>query len=431
MKTIRHFLLILLFVTNSLFSQILQDYSDTGTLVAADPKSAGISIVKLKKIDAMLQEAVAGDQIPGVVAIIAKDGKIVYHQAHGQANDNGQPLKKDDIFRIASQTKAISATAVMMLWEEGKFKLDDPISKYIPEFANVQILESFNEKDSSFTARPAEKQITIRHLLTHTSGLGYGLIDGDHRMRKIYQKNGVIELFTTENITIEQMVKNLAKLPLHQEPGEKFVYSIGLDVLGYFVEIVSGERFDVFLKKRIFTPLGMNDTGFYIAETKANRLVAIQEKINGKWKNFPSTFYEPDYPLKGAQTFFSGGAGLTSTARDYAVFLQMYLNGGEYNGQRILSRTTVDMIMKDQTGDKWGGGLKFHGLAFGVVSEKGEAAGGEGSAGTFDWGGYFNTQYFADPNENILGVILKQTQGNTGDQTGWKFRQMVFAAVAD
>lgn len=431
MKTILRLLPVFLLVTQSLLSQVAPTVQNSSSLNEATALSVGISPDQLKKIDAMLQQAIAEDQIPGVVAIIMKDGKIVYHQTHGKANDSGHDLEKDDIFRIASQTKAITSTAVMMLWEEGKFKLDDPISKYIPEFANMEILESFNENDSSYTARPAENQITIRHLLTHTSGLGYGLIDGDPRMRKIYQKNGVIELFTTEDLKIEQMVKNLAKLPLHQEPGEKFVYSVGLDVLGYFIEIVSGQSFDLFLKERIFEPLGMNDTGFYIPQNKASRLVAIQEKIDGKWTNLPSSFYEPDYPITGAQTFFSGGAGLTSTARDYAVFLQMYLNGGEYNDHRILSRTTIDMMMKNHIGDKWGGDKKFHGLAFGVISEKGEVAGGEGSAGTFDWGGYFNTQYFADPNENILGVILKQTQGNTGDQTAWKFRQMVFSAIAN
>ena len=431
MKTILRHVVIVLLMTNSLFYKVHPQAQDNSSLFEASPQSAGISSTRLNKVNAMLQEAIAKDQIPGVVAIIVKDGKIVFHEAYGSANDTGHPLEKDDIFRIASQTKAITATAVMMLWEEGKFKLDDPISKYIPEFTDMQILESFNENDSSYTAKPAEREITIRHLLTHTAGLGYGLIDGDHRMRKIYQKNGVIELFTTEDITIEQMVKNLAKLPLHQEPGEKFVYSVGLDVLGYFIEVMSGKSFDVFLKERIFDPLEMNDTGFYIPETKASRLVAIQEKTDGKWTNFPSSFYEPDYPLKGAQTFFSGGAGLTSTAKDYAIFLQMFLNGGEYNDHRILSRTTIEMMMKNHIGDKWGGDNKFHGLAFGVISEKGQAAGGEGSAGTFDWGGYFNTQYFADPNENILGVLLKQTQGNTGDQTAWKFRQMVFAAIAD
>lgn len=429
MRSIFKIYTLVLFLQLPAFSQVISENQQA--LKEASPESAGISAVQLNKIDSMLQESINTGEVPGVVALIAKDGKIVYYKAHGTANDTGRPLKKDDIFRIASQTKAITSTAVMILWEEGRFKLDDPISKYIPEFANMQILESFDEQDSSFTARPAENQITIRHLLTHTSGLGYGLIDSDHRMRKIYQKNGVIELFTTEDVKIGQMVKNLARLPLHQEPGEKFVYSISLDVLGYLVEVISGKPFDVFLKERIFDPLGMNDTGFYIPENKSNRLVAIQEKGDGKWDNYPSTFYEPDYPLVGARSFFSGGAGLTSTAKDYAVFLQMYLNGGVYNGNRILSRTTINMMMKDQTGDKWGGGNKFHGLAFGVLTDKGEAAGGEGSTGTFDWGGYFNTQYFADPNEKVLGVILKQTQGNTGDQTAWKFRQMVFAAITD
>ena len=429
MRSIFKFLPLFLFLHLNAISQ--NSHLKGSPLGEGAAETVGISTLRLNQIDSMLKESVKSGQVPGVVALIARDGKIVYHEAHGAANEKGRSIKKDDIFRIASQTKAITSTAVMILWEEGKFKLDDPVSKYIPEFANMQILESFNEKDSSFTAKPAGTQITIRHLLTHTSGLGYGLIDGDHRMRKIYQKNGVIELFTTENIKIEQVVKNLAKLPLHQEPGEKFVYSMGIDVLGYFIEVISGKAFDVFLKERIFDPLDMNDTGFYIPQSKAGRLVAIQEKQDGKWYNFPSTFYEPDYPLKGAQTFFSGGAGLTSTARDYAVFLQMYLNKGEYNGNRILSRTTIEMMMKNQIGNKWGDGNKYHGLAFGVISNQGETTGGEGSAGTFDWGGYFNTQYFADPNENIIGVLLKQTQGNTEDQTAWKFRQMTFSAISN
>ncbi|CAN5357094.1 serine hydrolase domain-containing protein [soil metagenome] len=397
----------------------------------AKAATVGISSERLKKIDEMLETAIAKKEIPGVVALIVKDGKIVYHKAFGTASSSGRDLEKDDVFRIASQTKAITATAVMMLWEEGKFKLDDPISKYIPEFKNPKILESFKEADSSFTSRPAEKEITIRHLLTHTSGLGYGMIDPDHRMRKIYQKNNIIELFTTEDISIGEMVKDLAQLPLHNEPGEKFIYSIGLDVLGYFVEVISGKPFDQFLKERLFDPLEMNDTGFYMPQNKSSRLVGIQLKKDGKWEDFPSTFYEPDYPLKGAKRFFSGGAGLTSTAKDYAAFLQMYLNGGEYNQKRILSTTTIEMMMGNHTGDKWGGEYKYHGLAFGVLTHKGQINGGEGSEGTFDWGGYFNTQYFADPKENIIGIVLKQTQGNTGDQTAWKFRQMVFSSVTD
>ena len=203
-------------------------------------------------------------------------------------NQSDRPLKRDDIFRIASQSKAITATAVMMLWEEGKFRLDDPISKYIPEFKNPQVLESFQYSDTSYTTLAAKNEITIRHLLTHTSGIGYGMIDGDERFKMIYQKAGITDLFTTENISIEESVKKLAKLPLHHNPGEKFTYSEGLDVLGYFIEVMSGMPFDVFLKKRLFDPLGMNDTWFYLPEDKANRLVSVQHKSDkGEWVRYP------------------------------------------------------------------------------------------------------------------------------------------------
>lgn len=392
----------------------------------------GISDERLGRIDKMCKEAVENGDIPGVVALIARNGKIVYHKAFGLAdNQSKRSLKRDDIFRIASQTKAITATAVMILWEEGKFKLDDPVSKYIPEFENAQLLDSLLESDTTYTTKPAESPITIRHLLTHTSGLGYGVIDGDERFKKIYHKAGITDLFTTEDISIGESVKKLAKLPLHHNPGENFTYSEGLDVLGYFVEIISGMPFDRFLKTRLFDPLGMNDTWFYLPENKANRLVSVQKKENGKWLRYPVTFYDPDYPIKGAKKFFSGGAGLCSTAKDYATFLQMYLNNGELNGVRILSRTTVQSIMGNQIKQLWQGSGKHYGLAFGVVDQAGQDMGGIGSKGTFDWGGYFNTQYFADPQEKIIGILMKQTRGNTTDKTGWMFRQLVFQAVDD
>jgi CubicO group peptidase (beta-lactamase class C family) len=343
----------------------------------------------------------------------------------------GKAMKRDDIFRIASQTKAITSTAVMMLWEEGKFRLDDPISKYIPEFKNPQVLKSFKYADTTWTGEPAKSEITIRQLLTHTSGIGYGLIDGDERMKMIYQKANVTELFTTNEIYIGDVVKRLAKLPLHHNPGEKFTYSMSIDVLGYLIEVVSGMPFDKFLQTRIFDPLGMNDTRFYQPENKANRLVAVQQKVNGKWEKYPVTFYDTDYPVKGAKTFFSGGAGLSSTVKDYATFLQMYLNGGELNGVRILSRTTVDVIMANHSGELFGAPDRYHGLAFGVTTTIGQGNGGNGSEGTFDWGGYFNTSYFADPEENVIGLIFKQTQGPVNDETGWKFRQLVFQTIDD
>src|SRR5690606_32311069 len=204
-------------------------------------------------------------------------------------------------------------------------------------------------------------------------------------------------------------VEKLAKLPLHHDPGEKFTYSMGLDVLGYLVEVVSGLPFDRFLKERLFDPLGMTDTWFYLPKDKADRLVAVQYRKDGQWANYPKTFYDPACPGTAARKFFAGGAGLVGSAKDYATFLQMYLNGGELNGVRILSRTTVASILANQVGNLMGTD-QYYGLAFGVLTEQGSAKGGQGSQGTFTWGGYFNTQYFADPKEQTIGILMKQTQ---------------------
>nr|WP_256999062.1 serine hydrolase domain-containing protein [Draconibacterium orientale] len=235
-------------------------------LVEAAPESAGISAERLARIDKMCEEEVAKGNLPGIVSLVARNGKIVHWKAYGVANENGDEMKRDAIFRIASQTKAITSTAVMMLWEEGKFQLDDPISKYIPEFKNQQVLTNFRYSDTTWTGVPVKNEITVRHLLTHTSGIGYGIIDSDERFKMLYQKAGVTDLFTTKNITIKESVKNLAKMPLHCEPGTQYRYCEGLDVLGYFIEVVSGMPFDQYLKIHIFDPLGMEDTWFYQPE---------------------------------------------------------------------------------------------------------------------------------------------------------------------
>ena len=401
-------------------------------LAQSSPVAVGMSEARLERVDEMCKKAIEVGQVPGIVVLVARKGKIVMHEAYGKADaESGRAMDKNDIFRIASQTKAITSTAVMMLWEEGKFRLDDPISKYIPEFAKPTVLDSLLP-DGSYTTIPANKEITIRHLITHTSGIGYGVIDGDPRFKKIYADAGITDLFTTEPVTIAESVKKLAKLPLHHHPGEKYTYSEGLDVLGYFIEVISGMPFDQYLRTHIFQPLGMNDTWFYLPKEKQDRLVAVQTKKDGKWANYPVTFYDTDYPKKGAMTFFSGGAGLSSTARDYATFLQMYLNGDTLNGRRLLSRTTIETMMTNQVGDLRGADSgNDYGLAFGIVDAKGVAQGGRGSEGTFEWGGYFNTQYFADPKEEIIGIIMKQTQAVGGDETSWKFKQLVFQAVDD
>ncbi|MBT5812957.1 MAG: beta-lactamase family protein [Opitutales bacterium] len=380
----------------------------------------------------MAESAIKDKDVPGVVALVARNGKVVYHKAFGLAdNSSGRKMTKDDIFRIASQSKAITSTGVMMLWEEGLFKLDDPVSKWIPEFKNPQVLKSYNYTSETYTTIPADREITIRHLLTHSSGLGYGLIDGDERMKLIYKKAGVTDLFTIDPITIGDSVKKLAKLPLHFHPGDEYRYSEGLDVLGYFIEVVSGMSFDQFLKTRLFDPLGMRDTFFYVPDAKANRLVTVQEQVDGNWVKYSGVegYYDADYPIKGAKTFFGGGAGLSSTVSDYATFLQMYLNGGELNGIRFLSRTTIKTIMSPQVA--LNRETEDYGLVFGLLNEKGIALGGSGSIGTFRWGGYFNSQYFADPNERIIGVIMKQTRHQTTDDTSWQFGQLVFQAIDD
>ncbi|MBX2875853.1 MAG: beta-lactamase family protein [Saprospiraceae bacterium] len=400
------------------------------SLMEGTALQVGMSDARLQRIDAMCEAHIKEGKLPGIVALVAKNGRIIYHKAFGMADSPaGKPMTTDAIFRIASQSKAITSTAVMMLWEEGKFRLDDPISKYIPAFKNPKVLQSFQYRDTSYRAKPAKREITIRHLLTHTSGIGYGVIDGDERFRMIYKKAGITDLFTTEDISIEESVKKLAELPLHHDPGDGYVYSEGLDVLGYFIEVISGMSFSDFLQERLFKPLGMNDTHFYLPSEQANRLVKVQQKEEEKWVHYPVTFYDTDYPIKGAKRFYSGGAGLSSTAKDYATFLQMYLNGGELNGIRFLSRTTIETMMQNQVKDFWEGSGKHYGLAFGVVNEEGVAQGGLGSLGTFDWGGYFNTQYFADPKEKVIGILMKQTQGPVDDQTGWMFRMLVGQAI--
>ncbi|RXG12265.1 CubicO group peptidase (beta-lactamase class C family) [Leeuwenhoekiella aestuarii] len=418
------FLFFFLSISSSLTAQQSQ------VLPKVNPEEAGMSSNRLAYLDSIAIVAIKDQQVPGLVALVARNGKIVYHKAFGTANAKGELLDFNSIFRIASQTKAITSTAVMMLWERGEFQLDDPISKYIPEFENEQVLDSLLP-DGTYTTKPATRPITIRHLLTHTSGLGYGEIDGDPRFKQIYSDAGVTDLFTTEGIQIEESVKKLAKLPLHHNPGEKFTYSEGLDVLGYFVEIISGKPLDKFFKTEIFEPLKMQNTYFYLPKEKRDQLVSVQTKNEGNWVDFPTTFYDPDYPKKGKMTFFSGGAGLSSTPVDYAQFLQMYLNKGTLNGHRLLSRTTVDFILSNQIGDIWKGNGSYHGLAFSVVDDLGAAKGGKGSPRTFEWGGYFNTQYFADPEENLIGIIMKQTQKVSGDETSWKFRNIVFSSIDD
>ena len=433
---------------NSVFNMVQAQIKDAGQVEIREtsnaihqwpesiPESVGMSSSRLAHLDSIFVQHIEQEKIPGMVALIVRNGFVVYEKAFGSADpETNRPYQTDHIFRIASQTKAITATAVMMLWEKGLFNLDDSISEYISEFENLTVLKDFNDFDSTYTSVPAKNEITIRHLLNHTSGLGYGIIDDDERFRKIYQKADVIDLATINNVSIKQNVKRLANLPLHHEPGERYTYSLGLDVLGYLVEILSGQSFSEFVEEHLFEPLGMSNTQFYLNEDQYQLLVPVQTKNqNEEWiiyDGHPDGYYDANYPKIGAKKFYSGGAGLTSTAQDYARFLQMYLNGGVFNEHRILSPTTVDLIMSNQTNDLFGEGNTYYGLAFGVVTDKGFSIGGRGSVGTFDWGGYFNTQYYADPELNIIGILMKQTQRIPWEITGNIMRQIVGASVIE
>lgn len=421
---LRAFFLFLLLVTAlGTYAQSVKSFSEP-----SKPADAGFSEERLSRIDDMLEEQVTNQTIPGAVALIVRNGKVVYHKAFGFSDvEKKSALKKDDIFRIASQSKAITSLAVMILWEEGKFLLDDPVSKYIPEFKNPKVLKRFNADDSTYTAEPATREITIRHLLTHSSGIDYAVI-GSTEFKAIYARAGVPSGIGNDQSRIGEKMKILAGLPIKHNPGEQFTYGLNIDVLGYLVEIWSGLPFDQFLKTRIFDPLGMNDTFFYLPRNKQNRLVALHGNKNGKvfkMKDPPYDAMSPDYPnLKG--TYFSGGAGLSSTAEDYAKFLQLFLNHGEFNGTRLLGRKTVELVLTDQLPHL----DNEFGLAFGLETEKNDHQ-SPASIGSFSWGGAFSTQYWADPKENLIGVIYTNIYNNPYGSISEKFKVLTYQAIAD
>jgi CubicO group peptidase (beta-lactamase class C family) len=421
------FQLIAVILLTAIVSCTDQKQEKPSQLTEADPSEASVSTERLARLDNVIQQYIDSGWIAGAIGFIARDSRVVYDKAFGYSDiENKTPLKKDDIFRIASQTKAITSVAAMMLFEEGKFLLDDPVSKYIPEFAHPSVIDKFNEKDSSFTTVPAIREVTVRDLLTHTSGIDYAGI-GSANMRAVYAKAEIPGGFGSEGLILGDKMKALGRLPLVHQPGEKFTYGLNVDVLGYLVEIWSGMSLDQFFHTRIFEPLGMNDTYFYLPQDKASRLVRVTtENRERKLVNAPDGFV--GYPLvKG--TYYSGGAGLSSTIMDYARFLQMMLNNGEYNGKRLLARRTVELMTSNQIGDLMEGRNKF-GLGFEVTTERGMTQLGI-SEGSFSWGGYFGTTYWADPKERIVALLFIQQSPLRHGEIQSKFKAMVYQALSD
>jgi CubicO group peptidase (beta-lactamase class C family) len=394
---------------------------------ATTPEEVGISSERLKRLDDFLQGYVDKGIVPNAVTFIARKGKIVHQKTFGFSNlEKKTPLKKDDIFRIASQTKALTSTAIMMLYEEGKFLLDEPISKYIPAFKGPSVLVSYDEKNRSrYITRPAKTEITIRHLLTHTAGIPY-----EHPLQDLPEFK--VPFFASlEKETLADVIPKLAKRPLVSEPGEAFVYGLNTDILGYLIEIVSGMSFNDFLKKRILTPLNMNDTYFYLPSEKANRLVELysKEKKDDKLSVHTNNTYR-QFALEGGKSYYSGGAGLVSTIEDYAKLCQMLLNKGQFNNQRLLSHSTVNLMTRNQIGnlEYWDRGDGF-GFGFGVGKEFSKYY-DPAAPGAYGWGGMYCSEYTIDPNEDLIALVFTNVHPFSwyGDFVK-KFRVLVYQAV--
>ena len=391
-------------------------------------------------IDSVINSQIRNNKIPGAVVLIGNDKEILFQKAYGVKNPETEELYKvDDIFRIASMTKAITSFGILKLWEKGLIEFDDPIKKYIPEFEYVEILDSFNESDSSYTTRKRINDITIRQLLTHSSGIGYDFIDGNPAIKAIYHKkkqdfmdNGVL-CFCDQDVTIGESIRKLSDVPLHHEPGEKYTYGIGLDVLGYMIEIVTNKTLDVFFKEEIFNPLEMNDTYFYIPESKSERLVPVQTFNSGlsyntniadhdSWVIFEDKRFNVNYPIEGERTFFAGGCGLSSTVEDYYNFLSIFINEGKFKGKQIIKKSTNDLIFKNQLSEEFNTSI---GLVFGITSKNDKWFNESKTEGVLHWGGYWNTSFFADNKNKLIALIYKQTQ-NTSENSWDKLREIIY-----
>lgn len=407
-------------------------------LTEAPPAAGGFSATRLERLDSAMKAWVAQKWTNGSAVLIARHGKIVFYKARGYNDmETKAPLDRNGIFRIASQTKAVTVTAVMMLWEEGKFSLDDPISKFIPSFAHQRVLATFNAKDTSYTTVPANRAVTIRDLLTHTSGIGYPAI-GTPAENAIYAKANLTGGVGTKGQTLADAMDRLGKAPLFFQPGTSWKYGLNMDLLGCLVEKWSGMSLEEFFTKRIFKPLGMNDTYFNLPASKGPRLVNFfLGDSTGHIKKTGAVFggaLDMNYPLQHSN-YFSGGGGLVSTLHDYAILLQMFLNNGEYNGVRILARNTVRLITENQIGDLHpnlgddAADNKF-GFGFFIISEKGSHS-TPSQAGTYSWGGVFSTSYWVDPKEDMIVLAYEQMWGPYIANTAKAFKPLVYAAIND
>ncbi len=436
------FLFLILFV----FANCTNSPKEDKILPITDPEAAGMSAMKLSHIDSLVNEYVVDNKFPGGVFLVARRGKIVYYKNLGNRSlETGEPYQKNDIFRIASMTKAVTTVAIMQLYEGGKLSLDDPVARYIPAFETPLVVKEFNEEDSTYTVIPANNKITIRHLLTHTSGIGNSKSKVSN-VSAIYSKNYAnISSLSTDppSWDTEQLVNNLAEMPLAFHPGEQYLYGYSMDVLGRVIEVISKLSLAEYFEHYIFKPLGMEDTHFYPPKEKLDRLVPVHDYHNRKMimyqKDDPlSTFIKnPEYKLP---KYYRGGGGLTSTTMDYAKFLQSLLyTSNSYDDSikdyRILGRKTIELMTSDQFEklNKEGKGRNdkiglSHCLGFALTTA---TAIDSRSPGTYEWGGSLSTKFIIDPKEELIFVGMSQTIPVYHQELYGKMIAIIYGAIDD
>ncbi len=391
---------------------------------AADPATLGFDPERLARLDTTLQASVEQQELAGGVMYVARDGQIVQLKPFGYRDvEAKQPMTADTIFRIASMSKAVTSVAIMMLYEEGRLMMHDPVSKFIPGFKNSVVAvppPAGSSPGTPYTTVPVKRPIQIRDLLTHMAGLTYG----DGPAVEDYKRAGLHGwYFADKDETLADVIDRLARLPLHGQPGEAWQYGYATDVLGRVVEVVSGQPLDEFFATRIFAPLQMPDTCFFLPRDKVNRLAKVYGREGGRLVVGSQGHY-----VDGPRKCFSGGAGLLSTAADYGRLLQMLLNGGTLDGARVLSPKSVQLMTANHTGDKYGGDRGAFGLGFWVTTDVG-AAGELGSEGAYGWGSAYFPQYVVDPKERLVAFLMTQLMPAGGSNLNQRIKVLTYQAL--
>ncbi len=398
-------------------------------LPSTTPASVGISAERLNRLSSTMQQYVDAQRAAGIVTIVVRQGKVVHLGAFGKRDiEANAPMQADTIFRIASMSKAVTSLAAMILLEEGKLLLNDPVSKFIPSFTKTTVMvppPAGAVEGTPVSVVPAKRPITIRDLLTHTAGIGYGAGAAESQYKAA---NVHMWYFADKSEPMAATIDRLATLPFDAQPGERYVYGFNTDVLGVVVEKASGMSLDEFFKTRIFQPLKMIDTHFYAPSEKRNRLAAVYSLKDGALVRAPDAGMGQGAYVDGPRQSFSGGAGLLSTASDYARLLQMFVNGGELDGVRLLSPKTVALMTSNHVGTLFNEGRTGFGLGFEVVEHLGRS-GEHGSVGMFSWGGAYHTDFWADPKEQVVAVLMTQLLPATGSDLQGKFRALVYQSI--